>query len=118
MPIIVGCPRSGTTLLRFMLDTHPKLAIPPETGFFGIAPQLQREGNELRDEFFESIINFPSGIPSWPVAWSIPVPERPAVEWRGTVAQMLCRSLERILPCCRRSNAGRERDGSNAAVLR
>jgi hypothetical protein len=33
MPIIVGVPRSGTTLLRFMLDSHPSLAIPPETGF-------------------------------------------------------------------------------------
>src|ERR1700690_2047788 len=33
MPMIVGVPRSGTTLLRFMLDSHPSLAIPPETGF-------------------------------------------------------------------------------------
>jgi hypothetical protein len=28
---IVGCPRSGTTLLRRMLDAHPELAITPET---------------------------------------------------------------------------------------
>jgi hypothetical protein len=28
---VVGCPRSGTTLLRRMLDAHPKLAITPET---------------------------------------------------------------------------------------
>lgn len=33
MPIIVGVPRSGTTLLRMMLDAHPAVAIPPETGF-------------------------------------------------------------------------------------
>ena len=33
MPIIVGAPRSGTTLLRLMLDSHPDVAIPPETGF-------------------------------------------------------------------------------------
>jgi len=32
-PFIVGVPRSGTTLLRLMLDTHPELAIPPETYF-------------------------------------------------------------------------------------
>jgi Sulfotransferase family len=32
-PFIVGVPRSGTTLLRIMLDAHPRLAIPPETGF-------------------------------------------------------------------------------------
>jgi hypothetical protein len=33
MPIIVGVHRSGTTLLRMMLDSHPDLAIPPETHF-------------------------------------------------------------------------------------
>lgn len=33
IPFIVGMPRSGTTLLRLMLDAHPDLAIPPETGF-------------------------------------------------------------------------------------
>ena len=31
-PFIVGVGRSGTTLLRMMLDAHPDLAIPPETG--------------------------------------------------------------------------------------
>jgi hypothetical protein len=28
---LVGCPRSGTTLLRRMLDAHPEVAITPET---------------------------------------------------------------------------------------
>lgn len=28
-----GCPRSGTTLLRAILDNHPEMAIPPETNF-------------------------------------------------------------------------------------
>ena len=32
-PFIVGVGRSGTTLLRLMLDAHPNLAIPPETVF-------------------------------------------------------------------------------------
>ena len=32
-PFIVGVPRSGTTLLRLMLDAHPDLAIPAETHF-------------------------------------------------------------------------------------
>lgn len=30
---IVGCGRSGTTLLRLMLDAHPEMAIPPESHF-------------------------------------------------------------------------------------
>ncbi|MFL6098659.1 MAG: sulfotransferase family protein [Actinomycetales bacterium] len=30
---LVGCPRSGTTLLTTMLHAHPRLAFPPETRF-------------------------------------------------------------------------------------
>ena len=30
---LVGCPRSGTTLLSTMLHGHPRLAMPPETRF-------------------------------------------------------------------------------------
>ena len=37
VPFSVGVTRSGTTLLRLMLDAHPDLAIPPETHF---VPQL------------------------------------------------------------------------------
>lgn len=32
-PFVVGATRSGTTLLRLMLDAHPELAIPSETHF-------------------------------------------------------------------------------------
>jgi hypothetical protein len=32
-PFVVGVSRSGTTLLRLMLDAHPELAIPAETRF-------------------------------------------------------------------------------------
>ena len=28
---VVGCSRSGTTMLMLMLDEHPRLAIPGET---------------------------------------------------------------------------------------
>jgi Sulfotransferase family len=33
VPFAVGMNRSGTTLLRMMLDAHPQLTIPPETHF-------------------------------------------------------------------------------------
>src|SRR5688500_4303608 len=44
-PFIVGVGRSGTTLLRLMLDTHPELAIPPETHF--MPAFIQRSGQPL-----------------------------------------------------------------------
>ena len=38
---VVGCPRSGTTLLSVLLDRHSRLCVPPETGFFAeVAPRL------------------------------------------------------------------------------
>jgi len=30
---VVGCPRSGTTLLQRMLDSHPRLAVTNDTHF-------------------------------------------------------------------------------------
>jgi Sulfotransferase family len=32
-PFLVGCGRSGTTLLRAMVDAHPDIAVPPESHF-------------------------------------------------------------------------------------
>ncbi|HEV2376604.1 MAG TPA: sulfotransferase [Streptosporangiaceae bacterium] len=40
-PVFVLCHgRSGSTLLRFLLDAHPELACPPETNLPGMAVQL------------------------------------------------------------------------------
>jgi Sulfotransferase family len=44
---VVGCGRSGTTLLRAMLDSHPDLAIPTGSGF--IPPLLRTRGELERD---------------------------------------------------------------------
>jgi hypothetical protein len=66
MPIIVGAPRSGTTLLRLMLDSHPQLAIPPETGFLPAAAQLSGKGDELRELFYQLVISYPHDAPAWP----------------------------------------------------
>lgn len=50
-PFIVGAPRSGTTLLRLMLDRHSELAIPHETHFlFEVA--ARSEPNEITADFF------------------------------------------------------------------
>jgi Sulfotransferase family len=51
-PFIVGFGRSGTTLLRAMLDSHPDLAIPPETHF--VVPMAMRRRHYERDGFDHS----------------------------------------------------------------
>jgi hypothetical protein len=66
MPVIVGSPRSGTTLLRFMLDSHRELAIPPETGFLSLGTKFRGRGDKLREKFFRAVTNFPSEAPGWP----------------------------------------------------
>lgn len=65
MPIVVGAPRSGTTLLRLMLDANSALAIPPETGFFLAAKEWPEEGDELLQPFFEAVTQFPPDAPAW-----------------------------------------------------
>lgn len=62
-PVIVGVPRSGTTLLRLMLDAHPELAIPPETGFL-LEPQIL-EARVSPAEIARRIMSFPFGAPAW-----------------------------------------------------
>jgi hypothetical protein len=58
-PFIVGVARSGTTLLRFMLDAHSQLAIPPETGFL---PNVAHLGPDAREAFLSTV----TGFESWP----------------------------------------------------
>jgi hypothetical protein len=59
---VVGCPRSGTTLLRRMLDAHPQLAITPEThwvpGWFEKRPGVDTKGHVTR-EFVQSLLESP-----------------------------------------------------------
>jgi hypothetical protein len=64
MPIIVGFPRSGTTLLRMMLDAHPELAIPPETGFLAAVTALGGR-DRSRERVFDLVTNFPPDAPAW-----------------------------------------------------
>jgi hypothetical protein len=52
-PFIVGVARSGTTLLRLMLDAHPELAIPPETHFIPKLVKACEQDGDPRDRVFE-----------------------------------------------------------------
>jgi hypothetical protein len=52
---VVGAGRSGTTLLRLMLDAHPRLAIPPETHFIPRLAEAFPEG-ELTGEGFAAAL--------------------------------------------------------------
>lgn len=49
MIIILGCPRSGTTLLQLMLHAHPRIAIPPETRFMLDVYRRRAEFGDLHD---------------------------------------------------------------------
>jgi len=57
-PFVVGVNRSGTTLLRMMLDAHPELTIPPETHFI---PEVIRRANHenTRRRLIRSITRHP-----------------------------------------------------------
>jgi hypothetical protein len=65
MPILVGAPRSGTTLLRFMLDSHPLLAIPPETGFLAHVATLPESNHIGPEEFLRIVTTYPPDAPAW-----------------------------------------------------
>jgi hypothetical protein len=54
-PFIVGAERSGTTLLRLMLDAHPDLAIPPETHFIDRAAEACEHAPDPRQAFLETV---------------------------------------------------------------
>lgn len=63
---IVGCPRSGTTLLQRMLDAHPEVAIAPETHFMQYFWNHRSSfGNLQEDENFRHLLNQLIAIPEF-----------------------------------------------------
>jgi Sulfotransferase family len=55
-PFVVGMNRSGTTLLRMMLDAHPELTIPPETHFVPDLVKVAREGAATPEALLKVIV--------------------------------------------------------------
>src|SRR3954465_2057188 len=47
---VLGCPRSGTTMLQLMVHAHPRIAIPPETRFLMAAYDARCDFGDLADE--------------------------------------------------------------------
>src|SRR4051812_15026779 len=46
---VVGCPRSGTTMLQLMLHAHRRIALPPENRFVLPAYERRHEFGDLRE---------------------------------------------------------------------
>ena len=63
--MVVGCPRSGTSLLAVMLDSHPELAVPPETTFLGTVAWLQGTSEVVRRSFFDVVTADRIAISNW-----------------------------------------------------
>lgn len=63
---IVGCPRSGTTLLQQMLDAHPDVAIAPETHFMRLFwGSRDRYGNLAEAKNYQRLIEDIVSLPEF-----------------------------------------------------
>jgi sulfotransferase family protein len=65
-PFVVGVPRSGTTLLRLMLDAHPQLAVPPETHFLPKLIRACREAEKAGEDPGERAVELITRHRRWP----------------------------------------------------
>lgn len=68
---VVSAPRSGSTLLRLILDSHPRLAVPPPGWLFDmIYPYLYSYGDLRRPEnlraLAEDVVETPT-VKKWPI---------------------------------------------------
>jgi hypothetical protein len=64
-PIIVGCPRSGTSLLAVMLDSHPEIAFPPETAFLKHVVTLSGDPEAQRRRFIDVVTADRTPVSNW-----------------------------------------------------
>ncbi len=64
-PIVVGCPRSGTSLLAVMLDSHPEIAFPPETAFLKHVVTLSGDMEAQRRRFVDVVTADRTPVSNW-----------------------------------------------------
>jgi hypothetical protein len=64
-PIVVGCPRSGTSLLAVMLDSHPEIAFPPETAFLKHVITLAGDTEAQRQRFVDIVTADRTPVSNW-----------------------------------------------------
>jgi hypothetical protein len=91
MPIIVGVPRSGTTLLRMMIDAHPAVAVPPETGFLPALADLNPATNIARAAW-----EIMTGFHTWPDFHIEPAALRARLDREGSTPAEAARAFYRL----------------------
>jgi hypothetical protein len=62
--LVVGCQRSGTTLLQRMLDAHPRLAVANDTSFITRAVEAVLPGSADREAALRDPLRLP-GLVAW-----------------------------------------------------
>src|SRR5688500_7256501 len=76
---VVGVARSGTTLLRWMLTEHPRIAIPVESHFIvDFAPAREDWGPRRQEEVLAQLL----GDPKYHRSWMVEADLRAALEER------------------------------------
>src|SRR4051812_8879868 len=80
-PFVVGCSRSGTTLVRAMLDAHPLVAVPPES-HFALAPDVRGLRRALSRE-------------RWFALWEIEAPDLRGLDVADAVRALFAAYAER-----------------------
>lgn len=73
-PFVVGCGRSGTTLLRAMFDSHPEMAVPPESYFVASMGKRRRLYEGDGDFAVERFVRDLSAHPRYRI-WALPEEE-------------------------------------------
>lgn len=76
---LVGCPRSGTTILQSLLAAHPKITSFPETKFFHYLCRFRSQLPDRLYKFFHSDICRPDLYDSSEIYWRTSASDR--VKW-------------------------------------